>query len=164
MIVYFTGTGNSRWCAKHLAQRLGESLTDAAPFLRSGVAAELQSETPWIFVCPTYAWQPPRDFIAFLDAAAFSGSSDAYFVMTCGGELGAVEPTLEALCRRKNLRFRGVLQVVMPDNYLVMFRAPDPAEAARIRTAALPTLENGAEAVAAGKDFPTRKTGALDRL
>ena len=164
MIVYFSGTGNSRWCAEHLAEQLGDSLTDAAPFLRDGIAAELQSVKPWVFVCPTYAWQPPRAFVAFLDAAYLSGNRDAYFVMTCGAELGTVEKTLEALCSRKSLRFRGVLQVVMPDNYLVMFRAPEQEKARRIVAAARPVLETGAAAVAAGKNFPARKTGALDRL
>lgn len=164
MIVYFTGTGNSRWCARSLAERLDDRLTDAVPWIRDGIAAELQSEKPWVFVCPTYAWQPPRAFVEFLDAGTFSGSRDAYFVMTCGGELGAVEKTLEDLCRRKGLRFRGVLQVVMPDNYLVMFRAPEPEEAKKICAAALPVLEKGAAAVAALRDFPARKTGALDRF
>lgn len=164
MIVYFTGTGNSRWCARQLAEHLKDRLTDAAPYLRGGIAAELCSERPWVFVCPTYAWQPPREFVAFLDAAYLSGSRDAYFVMTCGGELGVVEKTLEALCSRKGLRFRGVLEVIMPDNYLVMFRAPEPEKARQIIRAARPVLEQGAAAVAAGKDFPPRKTGVLDRI
>ena len=164
MIVWFSGTGNSRWCARRLAERLGDGMTDATPFLRDGAAADLQSEKPWVFVCPTYAWQPPRVFMEFLDASVFSGSRDAYFVMTCGGELGTVEPTLEAFCRRKQLRFRGVLQVIMPDNYLVMFRAPEPDAAKRIVEKAGPVLEQGAEAVAALRDFPPRKTGALDRF
>ena len=65
MIVYFTGTGNSRWCARSLAERLGDHLTDAVPWIRDGIAAELQSEKPWVFVCPTYAWQPPRALGSF---------------------------------------------------------------------------------------------------
>ena len=34
MIVYFTGTGNSRHCARLLARELGEECRDAAEFLR----------------------------------------------------------------------------------------------------------------------------------
>ena len=34
MIFYFSGTGNSRYCAKWLAHRLGDEAVDAFPFLR----------------------------------------------------------------------------------------------------------------------------------
>ena len=34
MIFYFSGTGNSRYCAKRLAHRLGDEAVDAFPFLR----------------------------------------------------------------------------------------------------------------------------------
>ena len=34
MIVYYTGTGNSRRCAQLLAARLEEPLVDAFPYLR----------------------------------------------------------------------------------------------------------------------------------
>ena len=35
MIFYFSGTGNSRYCAKRLAHRLGDEAVDAFPFLRT---------------------------------------------------------------------------------------------------------------------------------
>ena len=35
MIFYFSGTGNSRYCAKRLAHRLGDEAVDAFPFLRA---------------------------------------------------------------------------------------------------------------------------------
>lgn len=53
MIVYFTGTGNSRYCAEFLADRLQDSCTDAFHFIRDGIAADLSSEKPWVFVSPT---------------------------------------------------------------------------------------------------------------
>ncbi len=60
MIVYFSGTGNSRYCAQMMADQLGETLTDAFPYIRASKAANLQSDTPWVFVAPTYARQLPR--------------------------------------------------------------------------------------------------------
>ena len=54
MIVYFSGTGHSRYCAQMMADQLGETLTDAFPYIRASKAAELQSDTPWSFVAPTY--------------------------------------------------------------------------------------------------------------
>ena len=59
MIVYFSGTGNSRFCALRLAQALGDEALDAFPLLRVGEPAALSSERPWVFAAPTYGWQLP---------------------------------------------------------------------------------------------------------
>ena len=99
MIFYFSGTGNSRYCAKRLAHRLGDEAVDAFPFLRDDHFPALTSRSPWVFVSPTYGWQLPRIFEALLRGGRFSGSRDAYFVMTCGAEIGDPIPRLEALCR-----------------------------------------------------------------
>lgn len=164
MIVYFTGTGNSRYCARMLADRLGDHCTDAFHFIRDGVAAELTSAKPWVFVCPTYSWQIPRVFADFIRAGRFSGSRDAYFVMTCGADTGSAADQNRALCRAKGFRCRGTLPVVMPENYIAMFSAPEQKEALDIVYAARPVLEKAAEAIRQGREFPARKTGAADRL
>ena len=87
MIVYFTGTGNSRYCAQMLADKLDDEIVDAFHFIRNGIPAELISGKPWIFVAPTYGWQLPRIFVDFIRSGSFLGSKDAYFVMTCGSEI-----------------------------------------------------------------------------
>ena len=53
MIFYFSGTGNSRYCAKRLAHRLGDEAVDAFPFLRDDRFPALTSRSPWVFVSPT---------------------------------------------------------------------------------------------------------------
>ena len=164
MIVYFTGTGNSRYCARMLADKLGDHCTDAFHFIRDGVAVELSSAKPWVFVCPTYSWQIPRVFADFIRAGRFSGSRDAYFVMTCGGDTGSAADKNRALCQEKGLRYRGTLTVVMPENYIAMFNAPERKEALGIIAAARPVLEQGAGYIQRGEKFPARKAGAADRL
>ena len=66
MILYFTGTGNSRKCAGWLGAKLGEEWVDIVPTMKKGEYGAFQSETPWVFVCPTYGWQAPRVFVDFL--------------------------------------------------------------------------------------------------
>ena len=66
MIFYLTGTGNSRWAARLLADHLQDTAEDAAPYLKSGLTPSLHSEKPWIFVCPTYGWQIPHIFADLL--------------------------------------------------------------------------------------------------
>ncbi|MDO4553446.1 MAG: EFR1 family ferrodoxin [Bacillota bacterium] len=162
MIIYFTGTGNSRYCAGMLADRLQDELTDSFPFIRGGVGAELVSQRPWVFVSPTYAWQLPRIFTDFIRKSSFSGSREAYFVMTCGSDTGRAAAANRALCREKGLLCRGTLTVVMPENYVAMFPVPGEAEAQKIIAAAKPVLESGAAAIRDGLDFPGVKTGLAD--
>lgn len=164
MIFYFSGTGNSRYCAKWLAHRLGDEAVDAFPFLRDDRFPALTSRSPWVFVSPTYGWQLPRIFEALLRGGRFSGSRDAYFVMTCGAEIGDPIPRLEALCRDMGLTYRGVLPVVMPENYIALFRAPGPEEAHAIVAAAVPGLEEGAERIRRGESLPPVRRGAIDKL
>ena len=164
MIIYYTGTGNSRYCAQMLTDRLGDELTDAFHFIRDGIGAKLFSKKPWVFVVPTYGWQLPRIFSNFIRNSNFEGSQDAYFVMTCGSEIGNAMKINQALCKEKGLRCRGTLQVVMPENYIALFNAPEEAEAQRIIDAAQPALEAGIACIREEQAFPVQKAGAIDRL
>lgn len=164
MVVYFSATGNSRYCAQMLADRLGDSLTDAFQFIRDGIRPELTSTSPWVFVAPTYSWQMPRLFQEFIRNGFFSGSQEAYFVITCGGEAGGADKSLQALCREKGMTYRGMWEVVMPDNYIIMFKAPKQEEAQRIIQAARPVIEAGAEYIRKGESFPDKKKKWMDSL
>ena len=164
MIIYFSGTGNSRYAAALLADRLGDQLLDAGACMKEGKKVEITSEKPWVFVSPTYAWQLPRVFESFIRNGIYSGSREAYFVMTCGNEIGNPEKEIQQLCRVKGLVFRGVLEVVMPENYVAMFAVPEAEEAAAIVEKARPVLEAGAEQILKGEPFPERSSGTLARL
>ena len=74
MILYYTGTGNSRHLARILAEKLEDELVSAAEMIREGKRGDFHSEKPWVFVSPTYAWQLPRAFAQLLRASSFTGS------------------------------------------------------------------------------------------
>ena len=164
MIVYFSGTGNSRCAAQLLARQLGDGIFDAGIQIKAGERGPLCSERPWVFVAPTYGWQMPHIFADYLRAAVFSGSRAAYFVLTCGSETGNAGQYAARLCEEKGLEYRGTLEVVMPENYIAMFNAPEEKEALRIVEQAMPTLKRGAELVRMEKPFPEHKAGPVDRL
>ena len=164
MIVYFSGTGNSRYCAQMLAKLLNDDLLDAAGYIKHGIAAELISDKPWVFVGPTYAWQMAHIFSDFIRTGTFSGSEEAYFVLTCGGDIGNAGRPLFELCTEQNFKYMGTLEVVMPENYVAMFPVPDQAKSARIIAAATPILEYGAQCIAQSIPFPINKVGLLGKL
>lgn len=164
MIVYFTGTGNSRYCARLLADQLDDECIDSFHFIRDGIAAELISGKPWVFVAPTYGWQLPRVFVDFIRSGFFQDSQDAYFVMSCGSEIGNAGSKNKALCAEKGFHYRGTLQAVMPENYIALFDVPEKVEALEIVAAARTVLEHGAACIREGRDFPVYKAGAADKL
>lgn len=164
MILYFSATGNSQYCAEWLADHRKDDLMDTFYYIRHGIAAELQSETPWVFVMPTYCWQIPRVVEDFILSGHFSGSREAYFVMTCGSEVGDVEPKLRDLCQHKGMNYCGTLPVVMPDNYLVFFTPPSQDQARIMRRKAEDTLEQGIGYMNRGESFPPIQTKGLDHL
>ena len=164
MVVYFTGTGNSRYCAEWLAHAFGDEAVDSFRFIRDGIAAELISEKPWVFVAPTYGWQLPRIFAEFLHSGSFAGNRDAYFVMTCGDDIGNAGAKIETLCALMGLNYKGVLQVIMPENYIALFDAPGREESQKIIADARPTLVSGVSCIREGRDFPGLKAGAIDKL
>ena len=164
MVVYFTGTGNSRYCAQMIGKRLDEKVIDAYPFMKNGIAAELISETPWVFCAPTYCWRLPHIFEDFLRSARFEGSKEAYFIMTCGGDIGNAEKEVKKLCSEIGLDLKGVLQVVMPENYVAMFDVPDKKQCVPILRRARRTLVPAIEQIRNRESLASRKVSIADKI
>lgn len=164
MIVYFSGTGNSRWCADLLADHLQVETLDSFHFIRDGIAADLISGKSWVFVCPTYAWKIPRIFEQFIRSGSFMGEREAYFVLTCGSDVGGAGAFLEELCRSVGLRYMGLLPVVLPENYIAMFPVPDEEKSQKIFAKARPVLLEGVYHIKQKAPFPGKQPTAFDRL
>ena len=159
MVIYYTGTGNSRFTAQAISHMLGDELTDAGTYIKAGRKAHLSSQRPWVFVSPTYSWRIPRIFEAFIRNGRFIGSRQAYFVMTCGDDVGAAAKRLRAMCEEIGFVFMGLQPVIMPENYLAMFAVPEKDEAAAIIEEAKPVIKNAAELISAGQPFPAVRPG-----
>ena len=159
MIVYYTGTGNSRRAAQLLADRLQDEIFDVFPCLKENRPLSLRSERPWIFVAPTYGWQLPHVFRDLILNADLRGRKDAYFVMTCGAGVGNAERYLRQLCEQKGLTFKGLLPVVMPENYIAMFPVPDDRAARVLIKKADKVVEKAVPAMKAGESLPACKAG-----
>lgn len=164
MILYFSGTGNSRFAAKAISAKTGDECVNAFDDLKGDRTGKFSSEVPYVFVCPTYSWRIPRVFDDFIRKSSFSGSKKAYFVMTCGSGIGNAEKYALSLCNDCGFDYMGVLQVLMPENYIAMFSVPENDEARRIIKASLPVLNKGAEFIISGETFPKNKTGIADRF
>lgn len=166
MVFVFSGTGNSQYVARRIAAALGHEVRSINDALRgAGLAtAGLPSAEALVFVCPTYAWRLPRAVCDWIARTDFGPGREAYFVLTCGAEIGNAAPYIEALCRRRRLAYRGCAQVVMPENYIVLFDAPAPAEAHAIVEGATATIDDIARRIVRGDDLVPPHATPIDRI
>jgi ferredoxin len=132
MIIYFSGTGNSRYAAQIIQSVTGDNLLSMNDRIKAGDSREITSPSPLVFVCPTYAWRIPRVAQKFILDTRFIGTTKAYFVLTCGDGIANAAHYAKKLCDKKGLTFLGLAPVVMPENYITLFHAPDKAQAAAI--------------------------------
>jgi flavodoxin len=114
MILYFSGTGNSRFAAETIGVVTGDQVVSMSDLLKSGNKEPLQSDRPFVFVCPIYAWQIPKIVKDFIQQTPFEGSREAYFVLTCGSGTGNTVHYIKRLCRGKGFGLKGLAAVVMP--------------------------------------------------
>ncbi len=132
MIIYFSGTGNSSYCAKKISGFTEDIITYSNPLIKRGEKGSFVSEEPYVFVAPTYSWQLPHVFTAFLKRSSFEGNKNAYFVMTCGDDIGNAGKYNKAICESIGLVYKGTAAVKMPENYIAMFDVPEKSESLKI--------------------------------
>ena len=164
MVLYFTGTGNSRYLARRIAEGLEMPLYDLNACIKAGDTAPVQTGRDVVLVTPTYAWRIPRVVSEWLGKTELTGAERIWFVMDCGSEIGNAGSRIAALCADIGLDYQGVLQVVMPENYVAMFYVPGAEESAQIIAAAQPSIDGGIACVQRGEPFPAPKVGLLDRF
>lgn len=164
MILFFTGTGNSRYIARSIADSLGDELLDMNERIKKWDVSGITAEERLVFVVPTYAWRIPRIVEKWIDETPFSGKFKVWFVMDCGGEIGDADKYIRRLCIKKSFDYMGVKQVVMPENYVAMFDVPNEEQAARIIEKAKPDIAEASKIIKDGKSFPQPRRNAYDRL
>lgn len=164
MIIYFTGTGNSRYIAELLAKELNDELIDSTKLIKQGEHPEFNSVKPFVFVAPTYAWRLPRIFKDWMKNCRFGGNKNAYFVLTCGSEMGAAGKYISRFCADIGLDYTGTAEIVMPENYIAMFKAPSAEELLEIIAKAKEPTVKLARLISKGKPFEQVKTTLIDSL
>lgn len=164
MIIFYTGTGNSRYAAQQLAEITGDELFDATECIRKGEFPTLESQRAWVFVSPIYAWRLPKIFAEWIEKTVFDGNHRAYFLLTCGSDIGNAAHYIKKLCAKKNFELAGVKEIVMPENYVAMFDVPDNETSVRIRKAARRRISRIAADINEEKELAKSKIAITDRI
>ena len=164
MVLYFTGTGNSRYLARRIAEGLGMPLYDLNAYIKAGDAAPVQTGRDVVLVTPTYAWRIPRVVSEWMGKTELAGAERIWFVMDCGSEIGNAAKYNRQLAEQKHLHYMGTAQVVMPENYIAMFNAPQAEQARSIVREAEPKIQNAITHIKAGQEFSAPRNNLYDRF
>ena len=122
MILYFSGTGNSRFVAMQLAQLSGDSCQPLVPTLRGGSLSLGPDECRLVWVFPVYSWGVPpyvREIIQTINLDCHS-SVTMHAVMTCGDDCGMADRMWRRDVIARGWKDGAVCSVQMPNNYVAM--------------------------------------------
>ncbi len=144
MILYFSGTGNSRYLAEIIQKNTGDELISMNERIKSEDYSTIYSEKPLVFVVPTYAWQIPHVVRDFILRTNFTGCKKAYFILSCGVDTGNAAYFARLLCKDKKFKYMGLRTIVMPENYIALFSAPSIKMSAKLISAAVPRAAGAA--------------------
>ena len=164
MILYFSGTGNSKYVARRIADVLGDEIVNLNDCIKASDTSSIETGERVIIVTPTYAWRIPRVVRDWLLKTELRGARLAWFVMTCGSEIGNADKYNRELCAEKAISCMGTAQIVMPENYIAMFSAPQADEARQIVAKAEPSIDRAIAAIQRNQPFAPTRNNLYDRF
>lgn len=124
-IFYCTGTGNSLWVARTLAQALGDA--DVVPMV-DATAESLANAGPRVgLVFPVHIWGLPTPVLNMLERLKGLQVEYLFGVATNGGQVSNTLVQLQRMLADRGLTLSSGYSVVLPSNY-IPWGGPGPRE------------------------------------
>lgn len=125
VIYYFTGTGNSLWVARKLADTLGS--TEVVPM--SGHQDKTRRIVPETvgLIFPVYIWGVPAPVIRFVNTLEILERGYFFAVAVNGGQVSNTLVQLKKIIARNGMNLSAGFQIKMPSNY-IPWGGPGPKE------------------------------------
>jgi ferredoxin len=127
MIFYFTGTGNSLYAARKLAEE-GEEIVSIVEALRNKAFHYVLKENEKLgFVFPVYFYTVSDPVLELVRNLQVENASFVYAVIPCGAGIGAAGGFLKQELKKRGLELQRVDPLVVPDGALIFYDidAPD---------------------------------------
>lgn len=120
MIIYFSGTGNTRWAATTISEKTGEKLIDITDIAGTDVSYKLEEGERLGFCFPVHGWRPPlivRNFIRRLSIINAEGHY-CYVLCTTGDNVGEAVDIFERDLKRIGVHLDSAFSLIMPESYV----------------------------------------------
>jgi ferredoxin len=128
-LFWFSGTGNSLYLARRLAERLGEAAL--VPIARAIDEPGEPADCVGV-VCPVYALGLPDLVARFLEVLPARPDSYIFLALTYGAEAGATVGFARRRLGKRGLELSAAVGTTMPDNYPPFGGAPEPDRQTRM--------------------------------
>ncbi len=125
MVIYFSATGNSKYCAEKIAKATDDKLFLLNVAMKSGqLQIDLGGDNQLVIVSPIYDMGMSWAVKEYLESAELVNVSDNCYtcaVFTCGKSCGIATEEMKEVLQQKGLSINSAYAVCMPDNYIPMF-------------------------------------------
>ena len=133
MVLYFSGTGNSLYIAKKIAEALNERIVSIADLVCNGeYKLKLEEGENIGFVYPVIACAPADIVTDFIKKADFGECMDRYIysVFNCAGSPEYTSRIMKETGEKAGLTISGFYNVLMPGNYITRKKHLPPEKVA----------------------------------
>ena len=120
MIFYFSGTGNTRWAAEHIAEATDDELVFIPDIEDGTYTPSLQAKERIGFCFPVHGWQPPRVVRQFIRRLNITDADShyTYALMTAGDNIGETARILRKELAAVGLSLHAACSLLMPESYV----------------------------------------------
>lgn len=127
MVFYFSGTGNSYYTAKKIAENLNEELISIPDILKNKkYNIEIRNNEKVGFVFPAYYFGIPVIIREFFKKVNFkySNISYVYVIFTCESDIGGADIQIKRQLKKQGLKVNYIYQLPMPNNCAIFYDLP----------------------------------------
>ncbi len=157
-LLWFSGTGNSLYVAKRLAEKL-EGECELIPFTKLVGIDPIEADRVGL-IFPVYGWGAPN-LVArqIAEGLPLAGRPVLFSVVTCAASRGATLQQVRRLLKADDRKLTGGYVVTMPENYPPMGGPPNREGIERILADGNRIIDRVAERINVGKmSVPARGT------
>jgi NAD-dependent dihydropyrimidine dehydrogenase PreA subunit len=115
-LYYYTGTGNSLWTARTLAESLGHANIFSMSAIHQNIVGRRADAVGIIF--PVHVWGLPHRVIDFVSAMAGDPTAYYFALAVNAGQVAATLLQLKKLMASRDMQLSSGFDLVMPSNYL----------------------------------------------
>ncbi len=115
-IFYYTGTGNSLWAARKIAEHLGDTVSIISMIGPKEKPEAVNDVVGLVF--PVYIWGVPAPVLDFVKKATALKSDYIFAVAVNGGQVSNTLVQLKTYMALHGLKLSSGFQIKMPSNYI----------------------------------------------
>jgi ferredoxin len=124
IIFYYTGTGNSLWSARLLADKLGDA--KLLPLRDAYTLAAGEAEAVG-FAFPVHMWGMPRPVVEFVEKVSLCPGTYLFALAVNAGQVSRTLLQMREILARRGLALAAGFDIVLPSNY-IPWGGPGPVE------------------------------------